>query len=376
MNPQIIEWARKRSGFSIETLAERMKREPKELESWEAGDSEPSYPVLEELAYRHLKVPVAVFFFPQPPLIEDPVKKFRRLPDFELTRFSPDTHHLIRLAQAYQDSLRELYADTPPPKRIFRDIRLTPTTVITAAAAVRRYLGLSLETQFGFRSSEQALKAWRRAIELAGVYTFKDSFKDKFISGFCIHDDEYPVLMINNSAAFSRQIFTLVHELAHILFHVTGVSDIDDAYVGHMNQRDRSIEVASNQFSAELLVPSESFRNEIQLLRAKGDSAIADIAEKYSVSREVILRRLLDLALITQDQYREKSEEWNRDYLRHYRKQGQGDYYRTTMAYLGAGFTQLAFSKYYKGSISKEQLALHLNVNAKHIDKLETYVTT
>jgi Zn-dependent peptidase ImmA (M78 family) len=375
MNRKIIEWARKRSGYTVERLAVRMKREPAEIESWENGDVEPSYPVLEELAYTHLKIPVALFFFPSPPAVEDPIKKFRRLPQFELERLSPETYHLFRQAQSYQDSLRELLADAPSSRKIFSELRLSTTAVATLARSVREFLGITLDSQFAFRSSEQAFKAWRHAVELAGIYTFKNSFKDKFISGFCLHDDEYPVIMINNSTAFARQTFTLIHELAHILFHVSGVSDADDSYIGQMTPRERAIEVATNGFTAELLVPLASFNSDILQFQTKGEAAIVEIARKYSVSREVILRRLCDLGLVTAEEYRLKAGEWNKDFLRQYTKTGEGNYFATRMAYLGAGYTQLAFGKYFKGSLTKERLAFHLNVNAKHVDKLERYVT-
>lgn len=32
----------------------------------------------------------------------------------------------------------------------------------------------------------------------------------------CINDEQYPVILINNSMSFARQIFTLLHELYHL----------------------------------------------------------------------------------------------------------------------------------------------------------------
>ena len=71
LNPAIIQWARERSGLSLDDLARIMRREPEELRKWEKGERAPSYTTLEELAYRHFKVPLAVFFFPTPPDVDD-----------------------------------------------------------------------------------------------------------------------------------------------------------------------------------------------------------------------------------------------------------------------------------------------------------------
>jgi transcriptional regulator with XRE-family HTH domain len=79
INPKILTWARERSGFSVEELAEKANKSPEEIEMWEAGAGTPSYSCLEHLA-DYLKMPVAVFFFPEPPNLDDPKKKFRRLP--------------------------------------------------------------------------------------------------------------------------------------------------------------------------------------------------------------------------------------------------------------------------------------------------------
>ena len=72
MNPAILRWARERNGLSIDELAKKVKREPDEVRMWEDGTLVPSYACLEELAYRHLKIPLAVFYFPEPPPLDNP----------------------------------------------------------------------------------------------------------------------------------------------------------------------------------------------------------------------------------------------------------------------------------------------------------------
>ena len=108
-------------GFSIEELAEKIHVSPYEIEMWENEIEVPSYARLESIA-DCLKMPVAVFFFPEPPNLDDPKKKFRRLPDYEFARLSSDTIQTIHLAQAYQDSLAELSFGAFPEKQIFREL--------------------------------------------------------------------------------------------------------------------------------------------------------------------------------------------------------------------------------------------------------------
>lgn len=374
INPEIITWARERCGLSVEDLARKMNREPSEVRMWEAGAKIPSYTCLEDLAYRHLKIPLAVFFFPVPPDIEDPKSKFRRLPEYEFARLSSDTLKMIRLAQGYQDSLAELSFQAQSAQRIFRDLTAVGVTPRQLAKQAREYLRVSMDRQFNFRSFEQAFKAWRHAFEEAGVFTFKDSLKDRFISGFSLLDERYPVVFVNNSNAFARQIFTLAHELGHILWGVHGVTDIDESYIQFMSHREKSLEIKCNQFAAELLVPEDAFSKEISRFQANGPDIIPELADKYAVSREVILRKFLDHGLVTDEYYRKKSTEWTKDYLRSHSKSTGGNYYLTRLSYVGEGFARLAFENFYQGRLTKSQLATHLNIKARNIDKLERYV--
>lgn len=375
VNPAIIQWARERSGLSLDDLAKMLKRDPAELQQWEEnGGSAPSYNALEDLAYRYFKIPLAVFFFPTPPNVDDPKSNFRRLSEYELERFSPDTIQKIRFAQAYQDSLEEFFMGSQPERMISHDIDPRRYSLETLAATVRKYIGISFQQQFNFRSSDQAFKAWRHALEEAGVFTFKDSFKDKFLSGFCIVHDQYPVIMVNNSNSFTRQIFTLMHELAHILYGVNGVTDVDESYLKFLKKDEQRIEIQCNRFAAEVLVPTKQFETDIPFFEEEGYNAISDIAKKYSVSREVILRRLLDFKLINTDYYIAQSEEWNKDYLRSKKEATRGNWYLTKMAYLGEGFVQTAFHHYRNGRFDKVTLGNHLNVKAKNLKKFEAYV--
>ncbi len=374
INPRIITWARERSGLTIEALAEKMRREPAELEQWESGRRTPSYSILEQLAYKYLKLPVAIFFFPQPPELDDPKKRFRRLPSYELERFSSDTYQKIRMAQSYQDSLSFLMTKGPKPRRIFRDLspgRLEPDEF---AGKARRYLGVTLEQQILFRSSETAFKAWRHAVEEASVFTFKDSFKDRFVSGFGLLHDDYPIIFVNNSNSFSRQVFTLIHELAHILYGVSGVTDVDESYIEMMEEEQRELEIKCNNFTADFLVPDEPFQEDIRYFRVSGPESVSEIAERYSVSREVILRRLLDHGVVTKRYYEQKAAEWNKEYLGRDKTTEGGNFYLTRLAYLGEGFTTIAFENYHRGRINRTELANHLNINARYLPKLEAYM--
>ena len=132
---------------------------------------------------------------------------------------------------------------------ITRDLTFAPTDdVDDIARTVREYLGVPLEVQFAWADANIALKNWRRAFFEAGVYVFKDQFRAEGFSGFCLYHNEFPIIYVNNTTTTTRQIFTLFHELAHLLFHTSGVDTPNDDYIEALPRNDRQIEVICNLF--------------------------------------------------------------------------------------------------------------------------------
>lgn len=377
VNPQMLVWARERSGHSVDQVADALRKTVDVIKSWEAGSAAPTYPQLETLAYRVYKRPIALFFFPEPPEEPDPKHAFRTLPDSELEHLASDTRYKVRQALALQESLRELNRGVNPAERkIFTDLQ--PGSALSAPAMakqVRAYLGVDAHTQTSeWTSADHALKSWRNAVEEAGVYVFKNSFKQKDVSGFCLYDDEFPLIYLNNGTAKTRQTFTIFHELAHILTRTSGVTKRNDSYIVQLTGHSKRIEVFCNQFAAEVLLPTDELR-QLVIDRRPDDKLIGDIATWFKVSREVVLRRLLDLGLVSNAYYESKVAQWKADYYdRHAKEEGGGNYYLTQASYLGARYLRLAFRRYYEGSISLDHLADCLNVRVSSIPGLEQLV--
>ena len=368
LNPRLLAWARQRAGLTVAEVASTLGKAPAVVEAWEDGSAAPTYVQLEKLAYKVLKRPVALFFFPEPPPEPDPEQSFRTLPDAEIESLSADTRYRIRDARAQQLALAELTGGKNPAQRqILQAVEVSPDSRETADR-VRGYLGVPLEVQTDiWKTSEEALKAWRAAVEAVGVFVFKHSFKQREISGFSLFYPELPLIVINNSTAVTRQTFTLFHELAHLLLQVSGVTKADDRYIASLSGEPRRVEVFCNQFAADLLVPSGQVRAAIKRL-GMTDRSIATVAATYKVSREVILRRLLDLRLVTKAHYEKKAAEWTRQRVD---RGSGGNYYLTHASYLSERYASLAFSSYYRGAISVERLADYLNVSVKSVAGLE-----
>jgi len=375
VNPEILRWARERSGYTIAGIADALSKDVSAITAWEDGTAVPTYNQLELLAYRYYKRPLALFFFPTPPDEIGAGEQFRTLPDFEIAKLVPDTRHAIREAQAMQQALLELADSKNPASRlVFRDLKLSPDrSVSEATSLLRDYLDISVRDQSEWNDISDALRNWRASVEAVGVFVFKRSFKQDDVSGFSLVHSEFPLIYINNSTAKSRQIFTLFHELAHILLNSSGITKTDTSYIAALSGADKSIEVFCNFFSGEFLVPSADFELRYDPARDPKTSS-EELAEYYNVSREVVLRRLLDRGMVTQSYYEEMAGTWIDQFEDAKGKRTGGDYYATKAVYLGDSYLNLVFSQYYEGRLTPEQVAGYLDVKATNLEGLERHM--
>lgn len=377
VQPAVMRWARESIGMTVADVAVRLKRQAIEVESWERGDTSPTYAQLEALAYDLYKRPLAVFFLPTPPKEASPRQEFRTLPEEDLATLDRDTYLHLRKARAYQLGLAELYEGTNPANsKIWNEVKLSIGDDLAAKARqIRAILGIDTEIQASWARDEDALKAWREAIEKRGIFVFKDSFKQTSISGFCLRDDEFPLIYINNSTTKTRQIFSLLHELAHALFAINGISKFDTSYIDDLPKREQAIEVFCNAVAAEVLIPSAVFDHRTQSaphsVDTLPDSFFSDLARAFGVSREAILRRFLDRGRATKIFYEAKAIEWTQQ-----KKEGAGggSWYASKGAYLSDRLLREVFSRHLRGQLSQEKAADFLGVKPSQVPGLEELV--
>ncbi|ROM80038.1 hypothetical protein BK655_18735 [Pseudomonas brassicacearum] len=362
ITPALIQWARVRAGYSMEDASLIFKK----IATWEAGETLPSYAQIEEMAEK-FKTPIAVFFFPSPPVLPSIQQSFRTLPANEYAAIPRNVRLLLRRGQAMQINLAELNDGINPSKSLItRDLKFSPNTSINnIATEIRNYLGVSIEEQASWKSVDEALEHWREIIAArAGVYVFKEAFHAANYFGFCLYDVDFPVVYLNNSATKSRQVFTLFHELGHLLFHTSGIDILDDSYLNYQNDEDRKIETICNGLAARVLVPDDVLDKMLVGVQASRASA-EQIAKFFNVSREVIYRKLLDRKMISFGEYSAAADAWASQTKT--RSSSSGNYYNSHRAYLGQRYIDLAFTRYYQNRFNQGKLAEYLNLKPKNL---------
>jgi Zn-dependent peptidase ImmA (M78 family)/DNA-binding transcriptional regulator YiaG len=387
IKPELITWARETAGFSIPEAAQRLDIDEARLTSWETMSSgeAPSIPQLRKLAAL-FKRPLAVFYLPERPKDFTVMRDLRRLPLTGIRRYSPALQMEIRAANERRELALELATDLdqePPTFALSANSKEDPEKV---GERIRTALGVTIELQSKWRDADgrSGFNGWRQKIEDIGVLVFQTiRFPSEDASGFAIAADTLPVIAVNRKDVPTRRTFSLLHELAHLMVHVSGVSDlVTDAA---RPPEDQAIEVFSNQVAAAALIPKVVLLAEPSVVArgansiAWSDAEVSELARKFNVSREALLRRLLTLSRTTANFYGQKRNQYLAEYAAQKARKRElvedADMKRNmpqeTVSNLGKPLVRMLLGNYYSDHITLSEVSGYLGLKVKHIPKLE-----
>jgi Zn-dependent peptidase ImmA (M78 family) len=384
-NPALITWARETAGFSVAEAAARLNVSEEQLLAWEdvASDDAPSIPQLRKIAGL-FKRPLAAFFLAEVPSGFAVMRDLRRLPGTGIRHFSPALQMEVRVSNERRELALELASDLEEePSQFELSAKITddPETV---GAKIRTALGVSDDLQAKWKDADgrAAFTAWRTRIEEAGVLVFQTTtFASEEASGFAISSGTLPVIAVNRKDPLTRRTFSLLHEFAHLMVRVSGVSELETDVT--RPPEDQRIEVFCNHVAAAALIPKASLLAQPTVVEhgarsvAWKDGELTDLARLYSASREALLRRLLTFGRTTPEFYSLKRAQYNAEYalIKKRQKETAKDMKRNmpqeTISTIGRPLVRMLLGNYYQDRLSLSALSGFLNLKVKHIPKLE-----
>jgi Zn-dependent peptidase ImmA (M78 family)/transcriptional regulator with XRE-family HTH domain len=384
VNPAVLAWARTSAGYDdISITATKLKIDEERLIAWEAGEDQPTIPQLRKMADFY-KRPLAVLYLPEPPLTFQPMHDFRQLPDMGPRHFSPALTLEIRRAHQRRELALEMLGEAGGDTPAFSLDTDLNSDVDVVGDAIRKALGVEYITQAAWRDPLVAFRAWRSRIEALGVLVFQaSSIERDEASGFAYWAATLPFMVVNRKDAYARRTFSLLHELAHLMLHQSGVSDLDiDA---PRPQADERIETFCNQIAAAALMPRAEFLAE-PLVADKGagrhewsDETIKALSLTYGVSREAVVRRLLTFGRTTSDFYRKKRVQYATEFRKQLEEQKAKNadkpilrnMPRETVANLGRTLVGLILESYHQDRLSLSEVSGYLGVKTRHLAGIE-----
>ena len=379
IKPELLVWARESSGYTLTDAARKIGIPSDKLDAWEKGTSRPSIQKLRKIAKTY-KRPLAVFYLSEPPKTFDPMRDFRRLSPYGETKKSPVLLYEIRKAYQKRDvaiEMSELLNEAVVELDLAVDIGERPER---AAQKIRNHTGLSMEAQMKAKNSNEALNLWRESIEELGVLVFQTNSRSRIplseMRGFSISQRPYPVIVLNSSDSPNGKIFTLIHEFIHLLLNAGGICDLDDQD-GHDSEEQKT-ELFCNMTAGAILVPQGSFfENSMVRMADKekywSNEELGELADKYSVSAEVILRRLLIFGKTTANFYKQKHSEYLK--IEEKKKSGFAPFHRLVVRDNGPFYTKLILNAYRQEIITASNLSDYLGTKLKHLYDIERDVS-
>ncbi|MEN5306130.1 ImmA/IrrE family metallo-endopeptidase [Chryseobacterium cucumeris] len=324
INKELIEWAIIRNGNSLE---EFYAQNPN-VESWIKGEKFPTVKQLESFTHK-VHVPFGYMFLPQPPNETIPLPFFRT-GKTSTNKVSLNIFHTVQIIQDRQNWLTEYLEELNFPELDFVGKFSIKDKYIDIVNDIRNVLKLELDWASKHNKWEEALDYLTIKIEEAGIIVTYNGIvgnnTHRVIDvnecrGFVLVNKKAPFLFINSADAKAAQMFTIIHELAHVWLGKS--AGFDNA---NLLPADDPLELLCDKVAAELLVPEIYF-----IKKWETSQNFIYLSRIFKVSPIVIGRRALDLKLIKFNQFIQFYDEYmNKIKERKDKQSSGGDFYATT----------------------------------------------
>jgi Zn-dependent peptidase ImmA (M78 family) len=348
--PALLKWAVARANLSDETVARRFP----DLDRWIASDFGPTLKQLENFAGA-THAPFGTFFMAEPPMESLPIPDFRTASNATVGVPSADLLDTIYICQMRQEWYRAFAIGRDYDQLPFVGSAEAGGSIEPAASEIRNALSFGLEGRSRVATWEQSRLDMIAAIEEIGVLVMVSGIvgnnthrvlDPNEFRGFALSDDLAPVIFVNGADTQAAQIFTLIHELAHIWSGESALSDVPVATKGANES-----ELWCNAVAAEVLIPLRSI-----LAEYRGEATpdeISRLARYFKVSTLVVIKRIYDAGRLEWDEFRRVYElERSRVIaLSEERRKsgGGGNYYYTQPRRLSPQFTRAVITDTLEG---------------------------
>ena len=312
LNAEVLEWAVARSGLSDEQI---VKAFPK-YHAWLDGSWKPTVKQLRDFASK-THVSVAELFGSKLPDYALQIADFRTVDDAPARDPSPELFDTIDAMMGRRNWMRDYFLHEGYEPVAFvgshRGGECSDATRERIVCDLRELLNLDEDWASSCKTVAQALKTLKDHVEAAGISVVINGVVndnahrtldvDEF-RGFVLADDMAPIIFINGRDSKSAQIFTLVHELCHLAFAQTGVSNAPDH-----EDSDVAMERFCNAVAADFLVPTCILASRFDCGSAGAYPALKAVAHACKVNFVVAARKAKDTGLIDEETF---SAAWRR----------------------------------------------------------------
>jgi Zn-dependent peptidase ImmA (M78 family) len=360
--------ARENVGMSTAAVSKRISKSKGDLVlEWEKGESLPSWPQVNKLSKLY-NVPELLFFS------NDLIEKNRIIPDYRVGQVATEEEKvkkLINLVIKRQKWLEQKLKDEKGKNKLQGSGgRLQSPSQL--ALLIKEKLSINIDEIkkiSGVMARKSVLNYLIKKAEDCGIFVGKTISYHRIdvseMRGLFISNDYCPFIILNRRDSVSAQIFSFIHELAHLFRKTEAISNSLDFRKSNGNLSEE--EIFCNQVAAELLLPEGEF---VKTFYDKFD--IDNLAELYKVSKIAIFYRLKDLNKIQgkdsvslEREIKKEIEEGLR--IKNSKKADGGNYINNMKDSNGNLFNRVVSSFYFENKIGYTEASSVLSFSVENL---------
>ncbi|MGH2613978.1 MAG: ImmA/IrrE family metallo-endopeptidase, partial [Thermomicrobiales bacterium] len=286
------------------------------------------------------------------------------------------------LTKAYRRALaqREVMlslASTDESDEPIPTVALTLDLRINAEEAARRVREWLNPPTVRSNSPYDHLNAWIAQVEARGILvTQMSDVSIEEARGFSIGLYPLPVIAINGAEPPRGKLFTLMHEVVHILLHRSALCDLEDAVPSSVEPEGRRLEWLCNAVAAAALMPRNAVVEAVADRRGDRAASWSDddlrvLAGGFGVSAEAMLVRLVTLDFASREDYRERRPAFLAQYqAQRNASSGRLTYYNKQIRNMSRRYIGVVWRAYERGELSDPDLSTYLNTKPQNVPKL------
>jgi Zn-dependent peptidase ImmA (M78 family)/transcriptional regulator with XRE-family HTH domain len=379
ITPKVLKWARESARMTEETAASKVSISVEKLQEWESGTTQPTINQAETLAKSYRR-PFALFFLPEIPRDFQPLQDYRRKSAKPLGTASV---FIIREIQQKQAWIHDVFEDDHDRKLSFVgkfSLKDDPRKVAIDILA-------TLEIQPLKYTVDNPIREWIDKAESKGIFISRTSFIHSFlkldseeIQGFAISDNYAPFVFVNSEDWDAPQLFTLLHEIAHIWIAASGISNEIGPELKSTDNL-HPVELFCNEVAANALMPV-ALMKDINPRTFVSATEVFKVAKRFGVSSFAFLFRAYNLGIIQLETYRSLKSDAQKEFedfllrdeerkLRQKEKTGGPNPYLLRLNKNSRLFTQIVLDAFHGGFIEPSLASNLLNTQVNNFHKLE-----
>jgi Zn-dependent peptidase ImmA (M78 family)/DNA-binding XRE family transcriptional regulator len=369
VNGSILKWGRERAHLTKDQIAKALHTSVAAINEWERNEAELSLSKALDFTNR-VHIPFGYLYLKQPPAETLPIPDLRRRGAETLIPPSVNFRDVCNDVILKQQWFRYFRLNEGAKKLPFVGKFSTNSETETVAIDIRSTLHFDDQARREASSASDLLRYLAARSEEVGVLVMRSGvvgsnntrkLSASEFSGFVMSDDIAPVIFINVNDSSTAQVFTCVHELAHIWLGSSGISALDTETT-HTSMLE--IEAFCNLVAAEVLVPEAEFLAEWS--RSQNHSSVAT---HFRVSPHVILRRAHELHAISDDEFFRRWKSLPKP-TKSVKKDSGGNFHNTLPARNSIRFTTTILSEVRSGRVLSRDASRLLGVKPSTLPKL------